>query len=197
MGRARRRINPPSTWLGRADGSTVPVVDALLQGLLIATVTVATTVALTVLWVRHRLRRRLRIAPRVRSMAPTVFIVSPGAAARLHRRLRRVGATARLSAELDPALGLVADDLVAEALSLEPAVVAVARSGRAGRVARRDLGARVAELEAVALRLAAMPAAPLAGPAGTGPIRDRLAALEAARAEVAEIELRAGLLTHP
>jgi hypothetical protein len=92
----------------------------------------------------------------------------------------------------------MSDELVAEALALEPRVLAAAGTGRAGTPIRRDLSLRVAELEAVARRLTSLstqPASPLA-PGGAIQLRDRLTALEAARQELAEIDLRAGLLRH-
>ena len=171
---------------------------AVLEGLLISSAVVATTCVLAVLWVRHRVRRRLRIAPRVRSAAPTRFVVSAGPAARLHRRLRRVSAAAQLAGRLDPALTDLADELVAEALALEPAVLAVAGAGRAGSVVRRDLAARIDELDAVGRRLTmlAAQASPASGEGTSIRVRERLAALEAAREELAEIDLDAGLIRH-
>ena len=67
----------------------------VFEGILIASVVMLAMGAFGALWVRHRIRRELRIAPSVRSAAPTVWLVSPTSAARLHHRLRRVGASAR------------------------------------------------------------------------------------------------------
>jgi hypothetical protein len=165
-------------------------VHGLLEGLLIAAAAVAAMTLLGALWVRQRLRRRLRIAPKVRSAAPTRFVVVPTAAARLHGRLRRVSTTARLASTIDPGLRPLADDLVAEALALEPRVIAVNRTGRAGTQVRRDLQVRIGELEAVGRRLTQLSN----GSAhGAGSLRERTAALEAARQELSEIEARAGL----
>ena len=100
-------------------------------------------ITVAALWVRHRLRRHLRITPRVRSAAPTRFVVVPTSAARLHGRLRRLSTAARLASTIDPGLAPLADDLVDEALALEPRVIAVNRSGRAGALVRRDLDARI------------------------------------------------------
>ena len=169
---------------------------AVLEGLLITSVAMLAMAAFGALWVRHRIRRELRIAPRVRSAAPTVWLVSPSAASRLHRRLRTAASSARLAATVDPGLTLLADDLVAEALALEPRVLAVAGTRRAGTAVRRDLSARIAELEAVARRLTSL-SSDATSPAGAnGHLRDRLIALEAAREELAEIDLRAGVLRH-
>jgi hypothetical protein len=170
-------------------------VDGLVQGLLIVVLGFVLTVVLAGAFVRHRVRRHLRITPAVRSSAPTSYLVSLSAAARLHRRLRRIGATARLAAALDPALTIVADDVADQALALEPQVLAAARTGRVGRPTRARLAVRIAELEEVARRLTSMAtdAADRAPWDGTTRIRERLVALEAARQELTEIDLRAGL----
>ena len=124
--------------------------------------------------------------------------MSAGPAARLHRRLRRVSTAAQLAGRLDPALTDLADELVAEALALEPGVLAVAGAGRAGSVVRRDLAARIDELEAVGRRLTtlAAQASRATGEGSANRVRERLAALEAARQELAEIDLHAGLIRH-
>jgi hypothetical protein len=168
-------------------------VHGLFEGLLIAGVTLGAMALAGALWVRHRLRRQLRIAPKVRSAAPTRFVVLPTPPARLHGRLRRTATAARLAATIDPGLAPLADDLVAEALALEPRVIALHRTGRAGSLVRRDLSARIAELEAVSRRLTQLSTAP--SPSAPGALRDRMDALEAAREELAEIDLRAGLAT--
>jgi hypothetical protein len=92
----------------------------------------------------------------------------------------------------------VADDLVSEAVALEPAILAVAGSHRAGASVRRDLSARISELEAVARRLTSLSTEPMSASEPTAAIRlrDRLTALEAAHQELAEIDVRAGLLRH-
>jgi hypothetical protein len=171
-------------------------VHEVLEGLLIAGSVTAATCVLAALWVRHRLRRALRIAPGVRSSAPTRWLVSPTAAARLHRRLRTVAAAAALASTLDPGLASLAGELVSEALALEPQVIALAGTRRAGSSVRRDLSAQVSELEIVARRLTALSTQPTSAsePGGASRLRDRLAALEAARRELAEIDVQAGLL---
>ena len=171
---------------------------AVLEGLLIATGLLLALGVLAVLWVRHRLRRRLRIAPGVRSVAPTSFVMAATPAARLHRRLRRVATGALMAGRLDPGLADLADDLIAEAVALEPAVVAVARTGRTGSAARREISIRIAELEAVGRRLNSLAgqASRIFADEGTSRVRDRLVAIEAARVELAEIDLRAGLIHH-
>jgi hypothetical protein len=168
-------------------------VREVLQGLLIAGLAVWAAFLLTAVWVRHRLRRRLRITPRVRSTAPTVWLVSPTAAARLHHRLRRVGASARAASTLDPALVALADELVVDAVRLEPAVVAIARTGRTGATIRRDVSVRVAELESIARHLTLLSTGAAGGSGQAVRLQDRVAALAAAREELADIDLAAGL----
>lgn len=170
----------------------------MLEGLLIAGSVVWAICVLAAVWVRHRLRRRLRIAPRVRSQAPTMWIVSPTAAARLHRRLCNVAASARLASTLDPGVAPLADDLVAEVVAMEPRVIAVAGARRHGRSVLRDLSTRVSELEAVARRLTSLSSEPTSPtePVGAARLLERITALEEARQELAEIDLRAGLLRH-
>jgi hypothetical protein len=189
------RTGRGSAGQGGVGGASVRLVREVLQGLLIATAVVWATCLLGVLWVRHRLRRRLRIAPDVRSAAPTLWLVSPRSAARLHHRLRRVGASARAASTLDPALTDLADDLLLEAVTLEPAVVTLARSGRTGASVRRRVSIRIGELEQVARQLTSLSAQGARGPSQAIGLRDRVDSLEAARQELAEIERAAGLVS--
>ena len=171
----------------------------VLQALLISGAVMLATAVGAVLWLRHRLRRRLRIAPGQRSLAPTAWIVPVTGGARLHRRLRLVGVSACTTSVLDPSLAAEAQELVGEAVALERPVVALAGHRRAAsRTGRRDLAARIARLEAVGTRLAALAADPTPSSAQRGGARlhDRVTALEAARRELDEIELQAGLLRH-
>lgn len=165
----------------------------VLQGLLIVGVAAWATCLLTALWVRHCLRKRLRIAPGARSTAPTVWLVSPTAAARLHHRLRGVGASARAASTLDPALTDLADELIVDAVVLEPAIVALARTGRTGATIRRGVSARVSELEFVARHLTTLSTEAASGSREAMRLRDRVGALEAARQELADIDLATGL----
>ena len=105
---------------------------------------------------------------------------------------------AQLAGRLDPALTGLADELIAESLALEPVVLAVARAGRSRSVARRELGAQIDELEGVGRRLSALAAqaSRATGDGGASRVRERLAAIEEARVELAEIDLRAGLIRH-
>jgi hypothetical protein len=165
----------------------------VLQGLLIAGLAAWATCCLGVLWVRHRLRRRLRIEPGSRSTAPTLWLVSPTGAARLHHRLRRVGATAQAASAVDPGLTDLADELIGEAVALEPAVVAAAGTGRLGGSTRRGVSARVAELELVARHLTSLSTQADSGSSPAISLRDRVTVLAAARRELTDIEVAAGL----
>jgi hypothetical protein len=143
--------------------------------------------------VRHRLRRALRIAPHRRSAVHTIWLVSLRRPARLHRRLRRVGAAAREAAALDPALTPLAEDLVADAVAMEPALVAASRAGRLEPGLRHRLSAEVVELESIARRLTALSTDHPERAGDVIRLRDRVDALEAARREVADIDRQAGL----
>jgi len=169
-------------------------VREVLQALLIAGTVLWAGCLLAVLWGRSRLRRTLRIDPAVRSAAPTSWAVVPTSAARLHRRLRATAASARLASTVDQALAPLADELVGEALALEPRILLVRGTRRVGAPARRDLSAELSELEAVARRLTYLASA--SDPGAATRLQDRVTALEAARQELAEIDLRAGLVRH-
>ncbi len=170
----------------------------VLRGLLIAGAVGLGVCLAAALWLRHQIRRQLRISPARRTPAPTVWVASPSAASRLHRRLRSVATSARLASAMDPALTSVAEELVGEAIALEPHVLAVAGTRRAGSSVRQDLSVRISELEAVARRLTALSNRSTTHPEASSAtrLRERLVALEAAREELAEIDLRAGVLRH-
>jgi len=174
-------------------------VREVLRALLISGVVLWASCVLAVVWVRSRLRRTLRIDPAVRSAVPTSWILAPTRAARLHRRLRAIAASARLASTCDRSLSTLAHELVGEALALEPRILAVAGTGRTGVAVRRHLAAELSELETAARRLASLstdlPTSPDGGAASR--LQERLGALDAARRELADIDLRAGLLPHP
>ena len=170
-------------------------VREVLQGLLIAGFVAWTGCALAVLWVRHRLRRQLRITPRVRSSAPTLWLAPVSRGARLHRRMRQLGATARSAAAADPALTLLADDLVRDTVALEPGVVALRRAGRTGAPLHRRLCGDVTELESVARHLMVLARQRPDRVTDSIRLRDRVAALDAARQELAVVDRQAGLYT--
>jgi hypothetical protein len=171
-------------------------VRELLMGLLIAGTTAWAVCLLTALWVRHRIRRHLRIEPTVRTSAPTIWIGSPTTASRYHRRLRRAATTARTASTLDPSLSSLADEVVVDALRLEPAVVMLRGTGRTGSAARREVAAQIRELEAVAWRLTRMASSSPSSTTAGSRLRERAALLEAARQELHDIDLHAGVLRH-
>jgi len=176
-------------------------VRSVLDAILIAgSVTVVLCVGMLA-GVRWRMRRQLRIRPDLATRAPTAWLLSTSEPARLHRRLRRIAASARLSAAAGgEATATVAALVQDQAVQLEASLVALSRVWRAERQARRDLAARVAELERLTVRLAtgatAASAATELGPGtlnGLADLRDRLDALDQARQELSRVERQAGL----
>ena len=129
------------------------------------------------LLLRHRLNRRHRVHPSVRTGAPLTWLVDPRAPARLHRRLARVGTTAcgvaddqraaagaragssrprRRFRRVEPTpLVATAEELTAQAVALDRQLV---RASTLAPPARRsvlaDLGRAVEEVEQAAARLA-------------------------------------------
>ncbi|MEA2704210.1 MAG: hypothetical protein QOD63_2155 [Actinomycetota bacterium] len=147
---------------------------------------------------RWRLRRRLRVRPELRSAAPTWWLVPGTSSSRLHLRLRRVASVARTAGAADPSLRPMVADVQDHAVILETHLLVVARCGRRGAARRRDLDGEVGRLEDVTARLAGnarvRPRAVVAGALDPiGDLGERLAALEAARREVARLEQSAGL----
>ena len=147
---------------------------------------------------RWRLRRRLRVRPELRSAAPTWWLVPATAPSRLHLRLRRVAVVARTAGATDPSLGPLVADVQHHAVILETHLLVVARCGRRAAASRRALDAELRRLEDVTARLAqnARVDTRSLGAGELDPIGDlgeRLAALEAARREVARLEQAAGL----
>ena len=152
---------------------------------------------------RWRIRRRLRIAPGVRSQAPTLWLAPISPPARMHRRLRDVGATARLVALQAGSGTQVADFCAAverQAVGLETHLLVASRVKRGSGPARQSVASQVDQLEALTARLAraAMEATqPRALASGGGDrlehIAERLDALEDARRELAVVERAAGL----
>jgi hypothetical protein len=132
----------------------------------------------------------------VRTHAPTAWLASPSTSARLHRRLRVAAASARASSSLDRGLDPLAHAVVAEALALEPRIIAVRGTGRAGLPARRAVAGQVDELESAARRLSTLARRPSPVPGGGERIQERVTALELARQELDDIDLDAGLLRH-
>jgi hypothetical protein len=159
--------------------------------------------SLFVLGVRWRLRRRLRLGPGARSVAPIRWLVSPGWAARLHRRLRRAVSGAMAAGSKATTTAELARELQQHAIALEAHLVVAYQLGRPGAAQRATLTAQVVEAERLAVRLSHLavestqPAAlASAGDSTIEPLAAlgaRLDALEAARAELGAVELRAGL----
>jgi hypothetical protein len=156
------------------------------------------SVGIVALW---RLRRRNRLHPSWPTEAPLHWLVHPGSAARLHRRLRAAVATAH---HRQPGRGRrkvphsSVDELVAELLHEAAALdEQLVLAGRAPASVRRRLLAvtapQVTQLEALAGRLAILVSAsarPGGVPAATAirTLEDKLDALEVSRQEIADLE---------
>jgi DNA repair ATPase RecN len=175
-------------------------VDVLVALFIVSTV--ACVVCLGgLLWIRHRMRRFLRVRPSLRTQAPTGWALSTGEPARLHRRLRRVAASARITGSNgDLTTASLAVQVEDEAVRLETCLVALSRVWRTDRDARRQLTAQITELEHLAVRLATNSAA-TSRPAGltTGApdtlaeLSERLDALDNANRELSRVERQAGV----
>ncbi|MBX3287266.1 MAG: hypothetical protein KF703_18095 [Actinobacteria bacterium] len=132
---------------------------------------------------RHRLNRRHRVDPTVRTGAPLTWLVDPRTPARLHRRLARVGTTActvaadhrpggarstagggrrplRRFRRVEPTpLVATADELTAQAVALDRQLVRLSMLAPAARrTLLVDLGRAVDEVEQAAARLAVISA---------------------------------------
>jgi hypothetical protein len=175
-------------------------VHELFVALLIASVASCAICVSALLWVRWRMRLYLRIRPSSRSLAPTGWALSTSEPARLHRRLRRVAASARVAgSQGDPAAALVATQIEDEAVRLEACLVALSRVWRVERPARKELTNEIVELEHLTVRLATSASATRAAALGAGSVdamsalRERLEALEEARVELNTVDQQAGL----
>ena len=146
------------------------------------------------------LRRRNRVCPGVATDAPLLWLISPRRAASGHRRLRRsvLAARAALGAYegrggAGTDIGSVVTELGRHAARIDAELVVVARcpAGQRRRV-ERALLQEVRDVEQLAVRLVASlvetSPAPIADMGHR--LSDRLDALEAAHAELAEIEAR-------
>lgn len=158
----------------------------------------ASSLGLLALW---RLRRKNRLHPGWPTMAPLTWLVHPGTAARLHRRLRAAVATAHYRA---PGRGRrkipssSVDELILELLHEAAAVdEQIVLAGRAPRSIRRQLlsvtAPQVTKLEAIAGRLAVLVSAsarPGGAPAANAiqALEDRLDSIEVSRQEIADLE---------
>ncbi|HEX3539777.1 MAG TPA: hypothetical protein VHT75_04970 [Acidimicrobiales bacterium] len=117
-----------------------------------------TTFVIVLLAVLRKVTRANQVAPGRPSPAPLSWLASPGAPARLHRRLRRAVTTADVSARrIAPAavaLGDVAQEITARAVAVDDGLVAASGlhpMARRGQVA--ELAAEVRDIEACAARL--------------------------------------------
>jgi hypothetical protein len=147
-------------------------------------------------YTRWRLRRQLRVRPSTRSAAPTAWLVSTSEPARLHRRLRRAATAARLAgARGGSTIASLAEEIEDHAVALETHLVMLCRVWRRERQARRDLVARIGQLEQLTARLASSavevtrPRALGAGsPDALAELTERIDALDAAREELTTLE---------
>ena len=140
----------------------------------------------------RRLKRRNRVSPAVPCDAPVRWLCAPSRAAMLHRRLRRSVYAARQVR--GPAAELAAD-LEAHAVAVDRHLVLAARAPMAARQRLlRQVAAQVDDIESLTERVLSAAAAPLQpGPERLALLAERLETLEAAQAEIAELEEAAGL----
>ena len=168
----------------------------LFLALLLLTL-VAVTVGLIVLAI-YGVKRSNRISPKSASPAPTTWLASPSAAARLHRRLkaatRRAQAIAKRSG-IPPEIKRLAGELEHEALIIGDELAVVASAPAPHRRARlAAIEPRVQQVEMLAQRLAAAANPPrttpglVPEPEGLDRLAEALDAMEAARHEVDRAE---------
>ncbi len=149
--------------------------------------------------VRWRLGRRNRVTPDRPSNAPLSWLWSGSRAARLHRRLQRAVATAWLrpggqrrrrrqdASELDQLAAAVG----AQAAGIDHLlVVAAGARGRARHAALSAAEAQVVQVEQLARRVAVLASQHQPGleSRSLAQVRERIEALESARADLARIE---------
>jgi hypothetical protein len=175
-------------------------VRAFVVGAVGLTATASFLLALAV----RALFRRNRVDPRVRTNAPLGWLWSYRQAARLHRRLCRLSASARLSLTAGaasrppwPALTDLGHELSRRACEIDGQLVVANRAPAAMRLRLlRDLAADVGEAEAVTERLVrttrAWRSSDLAAPS-LAELRRRLDALDEALGEIVRLETAAGL----
>ena len=187
----------PPIWNGHSYHGRMGIGQVLLiVGAILAALVVAALAAAAVAW--SLLRRRLRVAPNVRSSAPSRWMASPERAARLHRRLRTATAHARLAtARPGGELSDLADQLAAEAVAIERELVAAARAHRSVRrqvLREPERGVVAVERSAAAIAAAAratqrgVPGAPAGPGAAVAAIADRADHLRLAMSELDAVE---------
>ena len=152
------------------------------------------------LFIRHRIRKKVRIKPSMPSPAPTTWLVSNSEPAQLHRRLRKVAVVARGATTVagkGSAVAAVGRDIEDRTVAVEAHLVLISRMWRREPEARASLRDQVAELEHLATRTAAAAtsqrALTMASEDPLADLRERLDALEAARIELIAIERHSGL----
>jgi hypothetical protein len=147
-------------------------------------------------YARWRLRKQLRVRPSTRSTAPTSWLVSTSEPARLHRRLRKTAAAARLAgARGGVTIAALADEIEDHAVALETHLVMLSRLWRRERDARKELVNQIVQLEQLTVRLTTSvvevnrPRALGAGsPDALAELTERIDALDAARRELTALE---------
>ena len=147
-------------------------------------------------YARWRLRKQLRVRPSTRSAAPTSWLVSTSEPARLHRRLRKAAATARLAGARGGAtIATLAEEIEDHAVALESHLVMLSRMWRRERQARKQLSVQVTQLEQLAIRLSTSAvevtrsrALGAGSPNALAELTERIEALDAAREELAVLE---------
>lgn len=161
------------------------------------------TVLVAVLLGARALGRRNRVSPTVASPAPLTWLGQPGAAARLHRRLRAAVTVARSASASAPSAERLADlaaELEQEAVALDAHLVVVSHlTGKDRRLRLAPLALQVQRVEQVASQIslhAAQSQAPLRAAGQRSTLDDlahQLEVLEEARTEVTDIEAAAGV----
>lgn len=185
-----------------------------LVGFLGTSFAVVVAVCIVVLLARHRLNRHHRVDPRVATGAPLTWVADPRVAARLHRRLTKVGRTAtlvlhdhtppgrRLRRTEPSPIAAAALDLRSQAVAVDAQLsrLAVLAPG-ARRQPLAELGRAVADLEAATAHLVSVSATARAPSVltGDGPditdVRGQLDRLAEAHRELEALDGDAGLST--
>ena len=147
------------------------------------------------LLLRRELRRRNRVVPHSASPAPVSWLASPGAPARLHRRLRASVAVATATPSELTGVADVRADLTRRALELDRSLATAGRAkGPRRRQLLREVAAEIDDVDALAHRIDRLVSRrdQLLAPPDGQPELDRLAeqltAYEDAADELAEIE---------
>lgn len=185
--------------------------DVLLWLLAFVATWIVLLVVVTTL-LRWRLQRRNRVSPAVRSPAPVRWLWAPTAPARLHRRLQDAVADIQLAPSRRSPHGgpATVDDMRREleyqAVELDHHLVIAARHPRRQRRSLvRTLEEQVGEVESLSLRLSRLSERPDETPASgwdvtrqppevLSELSRQLDLLDAAQAELTEIERAAGLV---